>query len=341
MTLEMYQVIWFVGICVLFGGYAILDGFDLGVGIMHLFTRNDYERRIMINSIGPVWDGNEVWLVTAGGALFATFPEAYATFCTAFYLPVMFLLCGLIFRAVAIEFRSKQPMRWWRQMWDVAFCLASTAIAFVLGVALGNLIQGMPLDAHHDYIGTTLDLVNPYAIAVGILAVALFAMHGSIYALMKTEGELHDYIRQWINPSIIFFIMAYATVTMATLIYLPHMTEFFRNNPYTFILVVVNMLAIANIPREVNVGKDGLAFISSCLAIACLMALFAFGVFPGLIMASNDPAHTLTIWNASSTYKTLEIVFIVALIGIPLVLCYTIGIYWLFRGKVRLDASSY
>ena len=159
----------------------------------------------MLNSIGPVWDGNEVWLVTAGGALFAGFPDVYATFCSAFYLPIMVLLSGLIFRAVAIEFRSKQPMAWWRWTWDVLFSLGSLVIAMILGVALGNLIRGIPLDAHKEFIGTLNDLLNPYALLVGVLMVAMFSMHGAIYLMLKTEGEFHERMRRFVNPTIIFF----------------------------------------------------------------------------------------------------------------------------------------
>jgi cytochrome d ubiquinol oxidase subunit II len=295
----------------------------------------------MLNSIGPVWDGNEVWLVTAGGALFATFPEVYATFCSGLYLPVMFLLSGLIFRAVAIEFRSKLPSKRWRRTWDILFSVASLAISFVLGCALGNLIRGMPLDQNHEYIGTTLDLFAPYPLLVGFLAVTVFALHGNIYVLMKTDGEFHETVRGWLHPTMVLFIMTYATTTMATLVYEPQMADRFRQIPALFLVALLNMLAIANIPREVNRGCDRRAFLSSCFTIASLMALFALGIFPKLIPASNDPANSLTIYNASSTVLTLKIVLLVALIGIPLVLSYTVGIYWIFRGKVRLDSHSY
>src|ERR1700731_333362 len=185
------EFIWFSIFVILVTGYAILDGFDLGVGMLHLFSKKDEERRLMLNAIGPVWDGNEVWLVTAGGALFAGFPAVYATICSAFYIPMMILLTGIIFRAVAIEFRSKQPMPWWRWMWDVFFSFASLLIAFALGAAIGNLINGIPLDEHKEFTGNLLSLIQPYAILVGIMSVALFAMHGALYILMKTEGELH------------------------------------------------------------------------------------------------------------------------------------------------------
>lgn len=336
------EFIWFSAFVILATGYAILDGFDLGVGMLHLFSKDDTERRLMLNSIGPVWDGNEVWLVTAGGALFAGFPDVYATLCSAFYVPIMLLLTGLIFRAVAIEVRSKNPKAWWRWTWDVLFSFASLAISFGLGVVMGNLIRGIPLDAAKEFTGEFLDLLHPYALMIGVMAVAVFFMHGAIYTLMKTEGALHDKMRAWIKPSIIFFIIIYATATMATLIYMPHMIDAIRDRPVFFVIAILNMLAIANIPREIHKGKDGRAFISSCANIVCLMALYGIGTYPNAIRAINDPAGlSLTIYNAASSQKTLEILILIAIIGIPMVVCYTIAVYWIFKGKVKLDSTSY
>ena len=333
---------WFTIFVLLITGYAVLDGFDLGVGMLHLFSKSDVERRLMLNSIGPVWDGNEVWLVTAGGALFAGFPDVYATLCSAFYIPVMLLLSGLIFRAVAIEFRSKQPMAWWRWMWDIFFCFASFLIAFILGLIMGNLIRGIPLDASKEFIGTIFDLFNPYALLVGFFTTALFTMHGAIYLMMKTEGELHERLRGFVNPSIIAFIMLYAITTFATLIYMPHMIENIQERPYFFLVALLNMFAIANIPRCIHLGQDGRAFISSAINIICLLALYAIGTYPEVIRASNDPANlSLTLFNSASSVKTLKILMLMAIIGVPMVASYTIGIYWIFKGKVRLDSRSY
>ena len=186
------NAVWFVLVGVLFTGYALLDGFDLGVGALHLFTKTDEDRRIMLNAIGPVWDGNEVWLVTGGGALFAAFPIVYATVFSGFYFAFMLLLAALIFRAVAIEFRSKQPMRWWRQMWDCGFFGGSVLSGFLIGVAMGNIAWGVPIDARGEFAGTFLGLLHPYALLLGVTTVALFMMHGAIYVVMKTEGSLHD-----------------------------------------------------------------------------------------------------------------------------------------------------
>jgi cytochrome d ubiquinol oxidase subunit II len=332
---------WFILIGVLFTGYAMLDGFDLGVGALHLFTKKDEERRILLNAIGPVWDGNEVWLVTGGGALFAAFPDVYATVFSGFYLAFVLLLVALIFRAVAIEFRGKQPMRWWRQMWDVGFASGSLLSSFLIGVAMGNIAWGVPIDARGEYAGTFWTLLGPYQILLGVTTVSLFMMHGAIYALMKTEGPLHDNLRGWINNTIIFFIICYGVTTMATLLYVPHMAARVRANPWLFSIVLVNMLAIANIPREIHHGRDWRAFLSSCLAMIALMGLFGLEMYPNLVLSNPGAANSLTIHNAASSQKTLGIMLTIALIGVPIVLAYTVSIYWIFRGKVKLGKMSY
>jgi cytochrome d ubiquinol oxidase subunit II len=335
------NTIWFILVGVLFTGYAMLDGFDLGIGALHLFTKDDNERRILLNSIGPVWDGNEVWLVTGGGALFAAFPNVYATVFSGFYLAFYLLLAALIFRAVAIEFRSKQPMKWWRQMWDVSFSVGSILSSLLIGVALGNLACGIPIDANGEFAGTFLGLLRPYPLLVGVTTVALFMMHGAIYGVMKTEGALHDKLRGWAMNSIIFFVICAATTTMATLLYIPHITARVHDNPWLFSLVLANMLSIANIPREFHHGRDWLAFLSSCAAMLTLMALFAIDQYPNMVFSWPHPEDSLTIYNSASSPKTLGIMLIIAGIGVPIVIAYTVCIYWIFRGKVKIDRMSY
>ena len=335
------NTIWFVLVGVLFTGYAMLDGFDLGIGALHLFTREDQERRVMLNAIGPVWDGNEVWLVTGGGALFAAFPNVYATVFSGFYLALYLLLAALIFRAVAIEFRGKRPERWWRQTWDVGFSAGSILSSLLIGVALGNIAWGVPIDEHGEFAGTFLGLLKPYPLLVGVTTVALFMMHGAIYGVMKTEGALHDKLRGWAMNSIIFFVICATTLTMATLLYVPHLAARVRDNPWLFSVALANMLAIANIPREFHHGNDGRAFLSSCAAIVTLMALFALNVFPNLVTSLPHRENSLNIYNAASSSKTLGIMLVIACIGLPVVLAYTVSIYWIFRGKVKLDRMSY
>jgi cytochrome d ubiquinol oxidase subunit II len=340
MNLEL-NTIWFILVGVLFTGYAMLDGFDLGLGALHLCTKDDTERRTLINAIGPVWDGNEVWLVTGGGALFAAFPNVYATIFSGFYLALVLLLVSLIFRAVAIEFRSKQPMRWWRQMWDIGFFAGSLLSGLLLGVALGNIAWGVPVGADGEFAGTFFGLLRPYPLLVGVTTVALFMMHGAIYGVMKTEGALHDKLRLWAMRSIIFFVICAVTLTMATLLYVPRMAARVHDHPWLFSIALANMLAIANIPREFHHRRDWWAFLSSCAAIITLMLLFGLNMYPNLVYSLPDAGNSLTIYNASSSPKTLGIMLIIACIGVPVVIAYTVCIYWIFRGKVKLDRMSY
>ncbi len=335
------NVIWFILVGVLLAGWAILDGFDFGVGMLHLFTKTDTERRIFINSIGPVWDGNEVWLVTGGGALFAAFPEVYASAFSGFYLAFMLLLLVLIFRAVSIEFRSKREWESWRKSWDIAFSIASFLISILVGVAMGNIARGIPLDANHEYMGGFFDLLNPYAVLVGLTTASLFIMHGSIYLVMKTEGDLHDRVRGWTGKTLLIFIVLYVLTTTVTWFAIPHMTETILANPILFLVPVLNILAIINIPRALKKQKDFEAFISSCVTIVLLLALFGIGMFPNLIFSNGDVVNSLNVINAASTQKTLGIMLIIALIGMPLVIAYTTIIYRIFRGKVVLTESSY
>ncbi len=341
MILPDLNIIWYILVGVLFTGYAMLDGFDLGVGALQLFVRKDEHRRMFLNSIGPVWDGNEVWLVTGGGALFAAFPQAYATVFSGFYLPFMLLLCSLIFRAVAIEFRSKESWTWWRQFWDVAFSAGSLVSSLLIGVAMGNIVRGIPLDADHEFAGTFLGLLNPYSLLMGITTVLLFAMHGAIYLTMKTEGELLEIVSGWVPRLIGFFLASYFLFNLYTLVEVPWVLETVRARPYVFLVVAANVLIVLNIPREIHKGREFHAFLSSCTAMVLMMATFGLTYFPNMVLSSPEIANSLTIYNAASTQKTLGIMLIIALIGVPLVLAYTASIYWVFRGKTTLTKSSY
>jgi cytochrome d ubiquinol oxidase subunit II len=336
------NTVWFVLVGALFTGYVILDGFDLGVGILHLFVvQRDEERRVFINAIGPVWDGNEVWLVTGGGALFAAFPAVYATVFSGFYIAFMALLCALIFRAVAIEFRSKHPSRRWRAIWDAGFAGGSVVSTLLIGVAMGNIARGIPIDARGEFAGSFLGLLNPYALLMGATTATLFAMHGAMYLVLKTEGDLQATVRRWVNPLIIAFTLCYVITTLATLLYVPHITEAFRKEPWFFAVAVAVVLAIANIPREVSHRREFFAFLSSCGAMAGLMAIFGIGMYPNLVFCNLEPAHSLTAVNAASSQKTLGVMLTIALLGVPAVLAYSASIYWIFRGKVRIDRMSY
>jgi cytochrome d ubiquinol oxidase subunit II len=335
------NVLWFGLMGLLLFGYAVLDGFDLGVGILYPTFKRDHDRRVLLNSIGPIWDGNEVWLVTFGGAMFAVFPEAYATVFSGFYIAFMLLLCALIFRAISIEFRSKRESPAWRAFFDYAFFGASTLATFLFGVAIGNALAGMPVGPDREFAGTFVDLVGPYQILTGLLAVSLFAMHGAIYLYLKTEGELQEGIKAKMWTTFGVFMTLYILTTMYTLVRLPRVVENFENIPLAWVVPILNVLAIANIPRAIYKDKPVYAFASSVFTIAAFVFLLAMALFPNVVVSSIDPAYSLTIYNAASSQKTLGIAALIALIGMPLVLTYTFIIYWVFRGKVKLGEFSY
>lgn len=336
------QTAWYLVMGISLLMYTILDGFDLGVGALHLCAKTDEQRRIFLNAIGPVWDGNEVWIVIIMGGLFAGFPNAYATIFSGFYTLLMFLITGLMFRAAAIEFRSKTASSEWRQIWDSVFFVASILVAFIIGVILGNLILGVPIDAEQNFVGTFADFLRPYAVLVGLLSLSLFTMHGAIYLYMKTEGEAHDTVRRWILPAIIVFVIFFAATTIVTLIYLPYMFERHLDNPFLWILPLLAIAAIVNIPIQVKKDRGGWAFLFSCASIFLLLCLFHIGTFPNIIYSTIDPErYSLTIYNSSSSPKTLGVLLIVVAVGIPLVLAYGFWVYRIFRGKVKLDSSSY
>jgi len=335
------NTVWFSLVGVLLIGYAVLDGFDLGVGALHLFARGETERRTALNAIGPFWDGNEVWLVTGGGALFAAFPHVYATAFSGFYVAFMLFLFVIIFRATAIEFRGKVEGAGWRAMWDALFSAASAFIALLAGVALGNVARGIPIGPDKEFAGGFLGLLNPYALLVGLTTLALFAMHGAIYLSLKTEGEFNERVRGWAGRAVSAFIVLYVILTAATLLSLPHMTARFKESPLLLTVPAVTVLALANVVREMRRRRDLRALVSSGVVIAGLLVLFGTGIYPKILISTISPEYSLDIYNAASSQKTLKIMLTIAAIGMPLVVAYTAGIYWTFRGKVKLDETSY
>jgi cytochrome d ubiquinol oxidase subunit II len=336
-----YNTWWFLVFGAVISGYAILDGFDLGAGALHLFLKKETSRRIALNAIGPVWDGNEVWLVIAGGALFAGFPVAYAAIFSAFYLPVMIFLIGLIWRAVAIEFRSKEPGKVWRMTWDVIYSVACIIVTLSLGLMLGNVAMGLPLNAQQEFTGNMLTFFNPFSIMVAITTLAVFMMHGAIYLAMKTENRLYTKLTVLSKNFSIFFLLSFTITSLYTLLYIPHLSDKLRGNPVWFIFPVVMLLAIANIPRQLKLGNYRFAFISSSVTIAALLITVANEVFPNLLYASNNAAYSITVANAASSPKTMKTLLLIAGIGTPLVGLYTSFVFWTFKGKVKLDEMSY
>ena len=336
-----YPTLWFLVIGALFSGYAILDGFDLGAGAWHLFFKKEESRRIALNAVGPVWDGNEVWLVIGGGALFAGFPEAYATLFSAMYIPFILFLGFLIFRAVSIEFRGKEPMKWWKKTWDISYSISSAMLAFLLGVVLGNVLVGMNMDSNFIYKGSWLEFLNPYSLLVGLTSLALFMVHGAIYLTMKTEGRLFEKIARLLRQSIIGFVVLFVIITIISVFYYPHLTDRFLNQPILFIVPVLAFLSIANVPRLASKGKYLWSFIFSSLSLSFLLILVAIELYPIIILNNTDLESSMTIYNAASSDKALGIMLTITAIGLPLVIVYTVFVYRTFWGKVKLDEMSY
>ncbi|OGU40277.1 MAG: cytochrome d ubiquinol oxidase subunit II [Ignavibacteria bacterium GWB2_35_12] len=335
------NIIWFVLLTVLFGGYVVLDGFDLGVGMIHLGLKSDLERRTSLNAIGPVWDANEVWLITAGGALFAAFPDVYATVFSGFYTAFMLFLLVIIGRAISIEFRGKVESDKWKKTWDFIFCLSSYLIVLLLGVSLGNIITGIPIYQDKEYAGTFFTLLNPYAVMTGITAVLLIRMHGKIFLAVKTEGEIQQRVAKGINSSLILFVIAYIFHGAWTIILYPGVIKNFVAFPVWFILPAFIILSIIVIPGFINSQLYFRAFVASCTIIAFCIAIAAIDIYPNLVISNPNPENSLTIFNASSSQKTLMTMLIIACIGLPLMFIYKIFVYRIFRGKVKLDNMSY
>ena len=329
------STLWFVLLGVLLAGYAILDGFDLGAGILHLTARGDDERRIVINSIGPFWDGNEVWLITFGGAMFAAFPFAYATVFSGFYIALMLVLLTLILRAVALEFRSKRPSAAWRNFWDGAFFLGSLLATLLFGVAVGNILIGIPINADGNYTGSFFTLLRPFPVLMGLFTIAFAAMHGALYLNLKTEGKLQARILGWLKKSLICAAACYVLVTVYAWTSIP------AASGWSWALCTLIVLAFAGILPAVSRNRPFFAFIFSSLIIAILVFLFSFTLYPNIVISNISPEYNLTVSNAASSSKTLGVMTVIAAIGVPVVLIYTAAIYRVFRGKVKITKHSY
>lgn len=335
------NIIWFLLIGILIAGYAILDGFDLGVGVLYLFARSEEERRVHLNAIGPVWDGNEVWLLTAGGALFAAFPIVYGTVFSAFYLAFVLLLVGLIFRAVSFEFRGKVESSLWKRVWDWAFGLGSLVPAILLGVAVGNILMGLPLDEQGHFTGSFLGLLNPFALLVGTLSLSLFLMHGALYMSLKTQGEVQERMALWAKGSWFAMILIFLGATSAAIFAAPHLFANASDHPSLWLVALLLLLAAVYIPVALGGSRFLRAFLSSAATIFFMVGLIGAGLFPRLVPSSTDLSYSLTLYNGSSSQATLGAMLIIALLGMPLVLAYTAFVYWIFKGKVAISEESY
>jgi cytochrome d ubiquinol oxidase subunit II len=335
-----FQIIWFILWGILWAVYFMLDGFDLGAGILQSFLgKNDTEKRIIINTIGPVWDGNEVWLITAGGATFAAFPTTYALMFSYLYFPLLIILFALIFRGVAFEFRGKVDSPTWRRGWDLAIFFGSFLPALLFGVAFGNIFQGLPMDAA-GYHGSLLSLLNPYGLLTGVLFVLLFTVHGSLWITTKTVGRVSDRAARFAESA--WYILL--TVAVAFLIYTYFATNLYANymkNPILLITPVIAVLALLAMRVFISKENYGASFYASCTAIFAVIFTGVIGLYPNLIPSSIDPTYSLTIFNSSSSVYTLRIMTIVAFIFVPIVIGYQIWVYRIFRHKVTEDDISY
>ena len=331
------NVIWFILLTVLFAGFFFLEGFDYGVGVLLPFLgKNDLERRIIINTVGPVWDGNEVWMVTAGGAMFAAFPHVYATLFSGFYLALFLMLVALIARGVAFEFRSKEDSPLWRSTWDWSIFGGSLIPAILWGVAVTNLIQGVPIDAKMHYVGSFFDLLSPYTLVGGVAFLFVFVFHGAVYLCLKTEGDLAQRSRQ--AALVAGILAAVACLTLVGLTYVK--TDLFRSAAagialWGAVLTFVAALAL------VYWKRSGWSFILSGVTIVLTTAAFFLGLFPRLMVSSLNPAWSLTIHNASSSPYTLKLMTVAAFILVPVVLAYQAWSYWIFRQRVSAKHLEY
>ncbi len=338
------NIIWFVLLVVLFSGYVVLDGFDLGVGMIHFKSRSDHDRRIMLNSIGPVWDGNEVWLITAGGALFAAFPNVYATVFSGFYTAFMLFLMVLIGRAVSIEFRSKVESATWRRTWDQVFHISSYLIALLLGVSLGNILTGVPINVIggvKEFGGNFFSLLSPFSVAIGIVAVFALRFHGSLFMLIKSDGALHSTIESGLRRSFYYYLITYALVGIWIWTDMPHLTANFREYPVWLVLQLGAILSFVALWFGIGRGQYMKSFIYSSLILVLSIAMCGVGIYPNLLISSGNPADSLTIFADSSSQRTLQTMLIIALIFVPIILVYKFIVYRIFRGKTQIDHNSY
>jgi cytochrome d ubiquinol oxidase subunit II len=318
--------IWFLLIAVLWTGYFVLEGFDFGVGmLLPAVSEDETDRRVAINTIGPVWDGNEVWFLVAGGATFAAFPEWYASLFSGFYLPLLILLVALILRGVAFEFRGKIDSVRWRRTWDRAIVSGSLVPALLWGVAFANIVRGVPLDADHEYTGTLLTLLNPYALLGGLATVLLFALHGAVFLTLKTEGRVRERAIGLARRGGLLTVL----VGGGFLVW----TQLAYGAGWTIVSVLAAAAALVGALWLVN-RRDGWAFVLTAVAVVAVTVTLFGSLYPDVLPSSTDPANSLNTTNAASTPYTLTIMTWVAVVFTPIVLAYQAWTFWVFRRRV-------
>ena len=324
--------VWFVLIAILWIGYFVLEGFDFGVGMLLLVLgRSDRERRVLLNTIGPVWDGNEVWLLVAGGATFAAFPDWYATLFSGFYLALFLILVALIVRGVAFEYRSKRPEPGWRMRWDRAIVVGSLVAPLLWGVAFANIVHGVPIDAQQEYTGDLITLLNPWGLLGGLTLVALFLTHGALFLALKTDGDLRARANRMAGR-----VGLGAAVLAVCFLGWAQLT---RGGGLSLALTVVAAVALVGGLAANRLGRERVAFAGTAVTIAAAVASLFAGLFPDVMPSTLNAAYSLTTTNASSTDYTLTIMTWVAVIFTPLVLLYQGWTYWVFRRRLSVEQT--
>ncbi len=327
------NILWFLLIGVLYTGFFVLEGFDLGVGVLLPFLRKDDNgRRVMINAIGPHWDGNEVWLLTAGGATFAAFPIWYATLFSGFYFPLFLILIGLILRGIAFEFRSKDNNPRWRSLWDAAIFVGSLIPALLFGVAFANFVRGVPIDGSQQYVGGFWNLLNPYALVGGLVTLVGFTMHGATFLSLKTSGKISEDARAIAFKLWIPTVVLLAAFSVYSYFELDVVHKLGVNPGIPPITAVIALLLSGYF---LNRKRTGWAFVMNVLAIVFATFTIFMQLYPNVLVSSLDPAWSLTIYNSSSSAYTLKVMSIVALIFVPIVLAYQGWTYWVFRKRLN------
>jgi len=322
--------VWFALIAVLWMGYFMLEGFDFGVGVLlPVLGRTETERRVLVNTIGPVWDGNEVWLLVAGGATFAAFPEWYATLFSGFYLPLLLILVALILRGVAFEYRGKVDSPVWRRRWDACIFAGSLVPAVLWGVAFGNIVRGVPIDARHEYVGGFFNLLNPYALLGGLTTLTLFVLHGAVFLALKTTQDIRRRARELAAR------VGVATVVVAAAFLL--WTQLAHGTGITAVLALLAALALVGSLIANRGGREGRAFALTAVTILVATATLFVALYPDVMPSTLDPAFSLTVDNASSTSYTLKIMTWVAVVFTPVVLTYQAWTYWVFRKRIGVE----
>lgn len=338
MSYEFLQILWFILIAVLWIGFFFLEGFDFGVGMLLPFLgKKDEERRAIINTIGSVWDGNEVWLLTAGGATFAAFPHWYATMFSGFYLALFLLLVGLILRGISFEYRSKDPRPAWRNRFDWMIASGSFLASLLLGAAFANLARGVPIDENMMYTGNLFTLLNPYGLIGGLTTVIVFILHGANFLGLKLEGELRDRVHV-LSKKIYVAAAVITTVLLVTTYFYTDITTKLGVNPG--VTPIASFLALLVTIYFINRRMEGWAFIMTALHIVLTQVTFFTLMFPRLMISSTNPAYSLTIYNASSSQYTLTVMSIIAVIFVPIVLAYQGWTYYMFRKRITADKQS-